>query len=178
LFPNFLLRTRLPALDANAMSSKYGHERRNRRDKVWTDPPRCLDEKESPRLYSYVVTPDHQVRVILNRQVADRMRRQGLMEAFEAEVRRWRFIVSGHKFMFSWNATSFANANSLSLPKAKTVFVKIRAEAEDRLRIVKQRIRSTGFHTHCERDESGNLVEVLSLSYRELPKFLRRDDVV
>ncbi len=160
------------------MKRQFQREHHNRQDRAWKEPSGCAGGKESPGLWSYVVTPDQQIRRVLNRDVANRMHRQGLMEAFEAEVRRWRFIVSGYKFMFSWSAEGFADANGLSLPKAKKVFDKVRAEAEDRLRIVKQRIRGTGFRTDYEPDEAGNLVEVHSLSYRELPKFLQRDDGV
>ena len=158
------------------MSSKFGHERLNRQEKVWKEPAGCGGGwKESPGLWNFVVTPDYQVRLVLNQQIADRMCRVDLMDAFVAEIRRWRFIVSGYKFMFSWSAKRFADANGLSVPKAKIVFDNVRAEAEERLRMVKQRMRRTGFRTSYERDEAGNLVEVFSLSYAVLPKFLQRD---
>ncbi len=132
--------------------------------------------EDSPGLWNFVVTSGHQVRLVLNREIAGLMRRTAMMEAFDAEVRRWRFLVSGYEFMFSWNASTFANANGLSLPSAKGVFDEVRAEAEERLRIAKARMRRTGFRTAHERDELGNLVEVLSLSYDELPRFLKRDE--
>jgi hypothetical protein len=159
------------------MKWKFQREFHNKQDKVWKEPTGCVGGKESPGLWSYV-THDNQIRRVLNREVSDPMRRQALMEAFESEVRRWRFIVSGYKFMFSWSEKGFAKANDLSLPKAKMVFDKVRADAEDRLRIVKQRIRRTGFRKDYEQDEAGNLVEVYLLSYHELPKFLRIDDGV
>jgi hypothetical protein len=158
------------------MNWKFQRESHNRQDKVWKEPTGCVGGKESPGLWSYIITPDHQIRRVLNREVADRINRQGLMEAFEAEVRNWRFIVSGYKFIFSWSAKEFAEANDLSLPKARRTFDKIRAEAEDRLRIVKQRIRRAGFSKGYERDEAGNLVEVYSLSYQELANFLQKDE--
>jgi hypothetical protein len=160
------------------MSSKFGHERRNKQEKVWKEPTGCVGGGEAPALWEFVVTSAYQVRLVLNRKVEDRMSRTELMESFEAEVRRWRFIVSGYKFMFSWTASNFATANGLNLPTAKRVFGQIRAEAEERLRIAKARIRRTGFRTDYERDKTGNLVKVLSLKYDALPRFLPRDGQV
>ena len=157
------------------MSTKFGHERRNRQEKVWKEPSGCVGGKESPGLWSFVFTHDHQVRQVLNQTVAHRIRRQALMEAFEGEVRRWQFIVSGYKFMFSWGVKGFANANGLSLPKAKPLFDEVRSEAQQKLRIVIQRIRRTGIRMGYERDEAGNLVGVYTLSYHELSEFLQRD---
>ena len=160
------------------MSSKYGHERRNRREKVWKEATSCVDGKELEGLWSYVITSDHRVREVLSPELSDRMCRQDLMEFFETEVRRWRFTICGYKFMFPWGMKLFADANGLPIAEAKGVFRKIRAEAEGRLLIVKQRIRRTGFHTNYERDEAGNLIAVHSLNYAELPKFLQRDSEV
>jgi hypothetical protein len=93
-------------------------------------------------------------------------------------IRRWQFIVSGYKFRFSWGVKAFANANDLSLPQGVVVFDTVRVDAEERLRIVKQRMNRTGYHKGYERDKNGEIVGVYSLSYAELPNFLQRDDDV
>jgi hypothetical protein len=159
------------------MNRKFQHEHHNRQEKVWKEPTRCVGGKESPSLFSHV-TSDGQIRRVINRQVSDSGRRQDLMEYFETMIRPWQFIVSGYKFRLTWSVRGFANANGLSLPKAKIVFDKVRADAEGRLRMVKQRMRRTGFHTGYEQDETGNVVKCLYLSYAELPKFLQRDEGV
>jgi hypothetical protein len=159
------------------MKWKFQREHHNKQDKVWKEPTGCVGGKESPSLFSYVLS-DGQIRRVINRQISDRVRRQDLMEFFETMIRQWQFTVSGYKFRFSWGAKGFANANGLSLPKAKIVFDKVHAETEERLRIVKQRMRRTGFHTGYEQDETGNVVKCLYLSYAELPKFLQRDEGV
>src|SRR5882757_3548729 len=53
----------------DAMASKFGHQRRNRQDKVWKEPGSCMGGKESPGLWSFVVTKDHRIRQVLNREV-------------------------------------------------------------------------------------------------------------
>jgi hypothetical protein len=133
--------------------------------------------KESPSLITYV-TSNGQIRRVINRQVSDSGRRQDLMEYFETMIRRWQFIVSGYKFRFSWGVKAFANANDLSLPQGVVVFDTVRVDAEERLRIVKQRMNRTGYHKGYERDKNGEIVGVYSLSYAELPNFLQRDDDV
>lgn len=158
------------------MRRQFQREHHNRQDKVWKEPTGCVGGEESPGLWISFVTHDNQIGGVLNREVANQMRRQGLMEAFVTEVQRWRFIVLGHKFMFSWNVKAFAKANGMSLSRAKLTFEKVRTDAVERLRIVKQRIRRNGFRIDYELDAEGNTVEVHSLSYQDLSKFLPRDD--
>jgi hypothetical protein len=159
------------------MNRKFQHEHHNRQEKVWKEPTRCVGGKESPSLFSYV-TSDGQIRRVINRQVSYSGRRQDLMEYFETMIRRWQFIVSGYKFRFCWSVKAFANANGLSLPQGAVVFDTVRVDAEERLRIVKQWMNRTGFHKSYERDKTGEIVEVYSLSYAELPNFLHTDDEV
>lgn len=156
------------------MSRKFGHEKLNRQEKTWREPCGCAGGKESPGLWEFVITPDHHVRLRLNQTVARRLHKVELMEAFRKEVGLMRFIVSGYKFMFSYRVRAFAEANGLTLEAAAHQFDRIREEAEEKLRIVIGKVRKT-IETNFERDDAGNLVEVLTLNYDELSRFLEID---
>jgi hypothetical protein len=161
------------------MKTQFLREHHNRQEKAWKEPTGCVGGTEPPGLWSWIHTEDG-VRLVLDRTLADRMDREEsryqLMQAFEAQVRRgWRCLVSGYKFMFTWNAAQFADANHLSLTNAKVVLANIRKEAEGRLHIVKQRVRRRGLKVDYERDEFGQCVEERSLSFPELVEFLPID---
>jgi hypothetical protein len=158
------------------MSRKLGHEKLNRQEKAWREPTGCVGGDESPGLWQFYVTHDHQVRMVLNRTVARRIYKSELMDAFKAEVRRMRFVVSGYKFSFTDSAKSFSTANGLKTEGVQRMFQRVRREAEERLRIVITRMSRKPLEVGHEWDEKEKRhVEVYTLRYDDLPKFLTID---
>ncbi len=162
------------------MSTKIGHQRRNRQKKVSKEPTACPEGKESPSLWNFVRTHHHDVGKVLHEEVADLEHRAELIKTFRGEVRCWPFVVSHnktrYKFNFSWKVEAFAEANGLELSKATTIFDEIRDDAEGRLRMVMQRILSNGIRVESEADKDGNPVQTYALNYGVLFEFLKRDD--
>lgn len=160
------------------MPTKYGHERRNRQDKGWKEPGGCVGGNTGlPSLWRYVLTRSFEIRAVKNQKVDEQMKRQELVARFETEVRRCRFIVCGYKFKFSWGANQFAKSNSLTLENHRLVFDDVRTEANEKLRIVLQRLRRKATQRHIEHDEAGNLVEVQTLIGGDvLSEFLQLDN--
>ena len=157
------------------MTTKYGHERRNRREKAWKESGCVGSTAESPGLWNFFTTPGGDVRLVKNQKIDLQMWKQEAVAFLETQLRRTQFTFNKHQFKYSWSVNEFAKANGLSLLRAKPTFDKVREEAEEKLRIVLQRLRRKPIQVHRGRDESGNLVEIRSLSFAEERNFLPID---